>query len=249
MARTIAIANHKGGVGKTTTAASIGSILASKGYRVLLVDLDAQANLTTSLLQSEPEATIYNSLSDGEPLPTTQLRENLWLTPSSLDLAGIELEIASTMSREYLLKDLLEPISGQYDFILLDCAPSLGLLTINAFVTADEVLIPLAAEPLPYKGLSKIQDFMAKTRKRLNPSLLLSGIVITRWERSNITSMIEEAIREQFGEKVFATKIRKNIAIAEATLSGTDISTYSPSSNGAEDYRKLTEELLSRTEK
>ena len=247
MAKTIAIANHKGGVGKTTTTASMGAVLASKGYRTLLVDLDAQANLTYSLLQYEPEITIYNSLSDGEALPIKQLRENLWIIPSSLDMAGLDVEIVGAISREYILRNLLEPLAAEYDYILLDCPPSLGLLTINALVAANEVLIPLAAEPLPYRGLSKMQELMDKTRKNLNPSLRLNGIVITRWERSNVTSMIEQALRESVGKVVYASRIRKNIAIAEASLSGTDINTYSSTSNGAEDYRNLTTEFLLRT--
>ena len=246
MSKTVAIANHKGGVGKTATAAALGAILASKGYKVLLVDLDAQANLTASLLRNEPKASIYGSLLGKEPMPVERVKDNLCIAPSSLDLAAIELEIASAMSREYILKDLLEPVASDYDFILLDCAPSLGLLTINAFVAADEVLIPLSAEPLPYKGLGKILNFIELTKRRLNPSLSINGIVITRWERSNITSKIEEGIRAQFADKVYSSKIRKNIAIAEATLTGEDIVTYAPNSNGAEDYRTLAEEFVAR---
>lgn len=244
MSRIIAIANHKGGVGKTTSVASIGAILAAKGYNTLLVDLDAQANLTTSLLQTVPEATIYTSIKNRAALPIVELRKNLSLIPSSLDLAGIELEIGGAMSREYILKDLLEPLAGQYDYILLDCAPSLGLLTINSFVAASEVIVPLTAEALPSKGLTKLQEFIAMVQKRLNPELHLSGIVITRWMRKKLSQMVEEQLRSHYGDLVFATKIRENVSIAEAPLSGTDIATYAPTSNGAADYQNLTEELI-----
>lgn len=246
MARIIAIANHKGGVGKTTSVANIGAVLASMGYNTLLVDLDAQANLTTSLLKEEPRATIYNSLRSKEELPILQVRKRLSLVPSSLDLAGIELEIGGAMSREYLLKDLLEPVAGQYDYILLDCAPSLGLLTINSFVAASEVIVPLTAEALPSKGLQKLQEFITVVKKRLNPSLRLSGIVITRWTRKKLSQMVEEQLRQYYGDIVFATKIRENVAVAEAPLAATDVTSYSPSSNGAADYKQLTEELLQR---
>lgn len=246
MGRIIAIANHKGGVGKTTSVASVGAILASKGYSTLLVDLDAQANLTTSLLPSEPQRTIYTSLKSREPLPIVQLRERLSLVPSSLDLAGIELEIGGAMSREYLLKDLLEPIAGNYDFVLLDCAPSLGLLTINSFVAASEVIVPLTAEALPSKGLQKLQEFIGMVQKRLNPSLRLSGIVITRWMRKKLSQMVEEQLRQRYGDLVFTSKVRENVAIAEAPLSGTDIATYSPTSNGSADYTALTDEIVAR---
>lgn len=248
MTRIIAIANHKGGVGKTTSVASVGAILAAKGHNTLLVDLDAQANLTTSLLQTEPEANIYASLKERAALPVVRLRDRLSLVPSSLDLAGIELEIGGAMSREYILKDLLEPIAGQYEYILLDCAPSLGLLTINSFVAASEVIVPLTSEALPLKGLTKLQEFIAMVRKRLNPDLRLSGIIITRWMRKKLSQMVEEQLRRRYGDLVFTTKIRENVSIAEAPLSGTDISTYAPSSNGAADYQSLTEEIISRGE-
>lgn len=246
MARIIAIANHKGGVGKTTSVASIGAILASKGYKVLLVDLDAQSNLTTSLLQEEPERTIYNALKERKDLPIVRLRDNLSLTPSSLDLAGIELELSSAMSREFILKDLIEPITGDFDFILLDTPPSLGLIAVNSLVTASELYIPLTAEALPFKGLKMITDVVEVVRKRLNTGLSLSGIIITRWGGRKLNKIVEEALRENFGDKVFQTKIRENISIAEAPLTGKDIIGYAPTSNGAKDYIALTEELLNR---
>jgi chromosome partitioning protein len=244
MVRIIAVANHKGGVGKTTTVESVGAVLSSKGYNVLLVDLDAQANLTTSLLGDEPDHTIYEAIKKKSDLPVTKLRDHLYIVPSSLDLSGIDLEIGGELSREYILKDLLEPISDRYDFILIDCAPSLGLLTINAFVAASEVIIPLTAEALPSKGLKKLQEFIAMVRKRLNPSLRISGILITRWIKKKLSQMVEEQLRANYGNTVFRTKIRENVSLAEAPLTGQDITIYSPASNGATDYKEVTEEII-----
>lgn len=249
MTKIIAIANHKGGVGKTTAVASIGAALANKGYKVLLVDLDAQANLTTSLLPEEPERTIYNALTERKQLPIVEARENLHITPSALDLAGVELELSGAMSREFILKDLLEPVADNYDYILLDCPPSLSLIAVNAFVASTDVVIPLTAEALPFKGLTMIQDILAMVKKRLNPSLRLSGIVLSRWAGRKLNQMVEETLKENFPDVVFNTKIRENIAVAEAPLAKKDIFSYNKGSNGAKDYQALTEELLKRLEK
>ena len=247
-AKIIAIVNHKGGVGKTTSVASVGSALAELGKRVLLVDLDAQSNLTTSLLREEPDRTIYEAINEGKGLPVVPLgKGKSWsLVPASLDLAGTELEIASRIDREYLLKDLLEGVEAEYDYILLDCPPSLGLLTINALVAATDVVIPLTAEALPSKGLQKILDIVEKVQRRLNPSLLFSGIIVTRYENSKLSQLVEDALRQNYGDKVFQTRIRKNVRIAEAPHSGEDILAYAPDSNGAEDYRQLAKELAEK---
>lgn len=244
MGKVIAFANHKGGVGKTTAVASIGAALASMGYNTLVVDLDAQANLTESLLQMKEGRTIYNALKERKDLPVVELRKNLSLVPSSLDLAGVELELSGAMSREYILKDLIEPISSEYDFILLDCPPSLGLIVVNAFVASTDVIVPLTAEALPFKGLTMIQDILAIVQKRLNQSLKLSGIVLSRWEGRKLNRMVEDTLRQEYGALVFDTKIRTNIAIAEAPLTKQDIHTYNKESNGSKDYKTLTEELL-----
>lgn len=249
MTKIIAVANHKGGVGKTTSVASIGAVLANKGKRVLLVDMDAQANLTSSYLAAEQERTIYDALKGGEALPVVNLRENLDIVCSSLDMAGVELELSSRMSREYILKDLLEPIQSEYDFILLDCPPSLGLVTLNALAASTSLYIPLTAEALPSKGLKMITDILQMVKRRLNPAIELDGVIITRWENSNLSKMVENKLRASFGDAVFRTKIRKNVAIAEAPLFSKDIITYSPESNGAKDYQALTEEVMERAEK
>lgn len=250
MAKIIAIANHKGGVGKTTFVASVGAFLASQGYNTLLVDLDAQANLTASLLPDETERrTIYNALKEKKGLPIVETRQNLYLTPSALDLAGVELELSGAMSREFILKDLLEPLSSSYDYILLDCPPSLGLIAVNAFVASSDVIIPLTAEALPFKGLTMIQDIVAMVQKRLNPSLSISGIVLNRWAGRKLNKVVEEALRERYTNVVFRSRVRENIAIAEAPLTKSDIFSYSPESNGARDYQAVAEELLQRLQK
>ena len=246
MGKVIAIANHKGGVGKTTSVASIGAVLAQKGKKTLIIDLDAQANLTGSLSGEQYERTIYDALREREGLPVVQISENLFLTPSCLDLAGIELEISSSMSREFALKDVVEPVAGDYDFILLDCPPSLGLLTVNAFVAADEIIIPLTAEALPFQGLTMIGKIITMVQKRLNTSLRLSGILFTRWEGRKLNKMVEEAVRGSYGDIVFRSRVRTNISIAEAPLSKQDIIAYNEKSNGAQDYIEVTDELLAR---
>lgn len=249
MTRIIAVANHKGGVGKTTTVASVGAILASKGKRTLLIDLDAQANLTSCYLTEEPEQSIYNAMKGEIALPVTPIRENLDLVASSLDMAGVELDLSARYSREYILKKLLKPVVGSYDYILLDTPPSLGLVTVNAFVAATELFIPLTAEALPTRGLQRLLDILKMVQDGLNENIRLSGVIITRWESSNITKGIEQQLRENFGASVFKTKIRKNVAIVEAQLYSKDIVSYAPSSNGAKDYEALTEEILAQEEK
>lgn len=248
MGKVIAIANHKGGVGKTTSVASIGAVLSRKGYRTLLVDLDAQANLTGSLSDTdEQQRTIYEALREREQLPVVEVSEGLSIVPSSLDLAGIELELSSSMSREFALKDVLEPVAGEYDYILLDCPPSLGLLTVNAFVASDEIIIPLTAEALPFQGLTMIGKIIGMVQKRLNTSLRLSGILFTRWEGRKLNKLVEEAVRGKYGDIVYNSRVRTNIALAEAPLSKLDILSYNDKSNGAQDYIEVADELLRRT--
>ena len=247
MSRIIAIANHKGGVGKTTTTANVGACLSLQGYKVLLIDLDAQANLTDYYLTKRPERTVYNSLTEESPLPITQIRDNLYIVPSSLEMLDIESKTADNLDRAELLDILIEPIKDKYDFILLDCPPSLGIVTLNALIAATDLYITLTAETLPVKGLKMITDIISRVQRRKNPSLKLSGIIICRWGGRSLNKQVEESLRARFGEVVFNTRIRENISIAEAPAFMQDIITYAPTSHGAEDYKALTEEIIART--
>jgi len=244
---TITIANHKGGVGKTTSAASIGCGLALKGMRVLLIDLDAQQNLSYSLTHTEdPDKSVYDALVKDEPLPIVKISENLDLVPASLDLARAEIDMATKIAREGILKNLIQPIADNYDFIIIDCPPSLGIVTTNALVASDELYIPLTAEALPMKGLSMLDDVVREVRKRVNPNLTLGGVFFTRYNNRKLNREVIKTIAVKYGDKVFNTRIRENIALAEAPLSGKSIFEYDPKSNGAADYFSLVDEIISR---
>lgn len=243
----IAFANHKGGVGKTTTTASVGSILASKGFKVLLIDLDAQANLTYSMKHlPDVYQSIYNILVLNESPEPYNVSKNLDLIPSSQELAMVDIQLSSVIARERVLSRALSPIKENYDFILMDCPPSLGVLTLNACTFATDIIIPLIAEVLPFKGLAMINEFISNVRECLNPEAHVSGVLITRWEKTKLTSGIEQELRSSWGDLIFKTKIRKNVTIAEAPLESSNIIEYAPKSYGAADYLSFTEELLNR---
>lgn len=244
----ISFANHKGGVGKTTSAVNVGAILARRGFKVLLLDLDAQAQLTYSLYKPAEEiglsCTIYPSLIQGAPLQVVELSPNLSLVPSSLQLAMIDIELSSAIARERILSEILEKADGEWDYILIDCPPYLGLLTLNAFTASDGIIIPLVPEALPGEGLKKIGDFINTVTLRLNHSLRVLGILETRWEGTNLNQTIEASLSE-LPYPLFKTKIRKNVKIAEAPKKRMDVVSYAPQSNGAKDYIAFTEELIS----
>jgi len=248
MGYVISISNHKGGVGKTTSVASIGVCLAREGYRTLLIDLDPQANLTQCLGEEEGGGdTIYEALTGKSSLEPRLLEENLYLVASTLDLSGVEIEIASNIGRERTLEDLLEPVRDSYDYILIDCPPSLGLLTLNAFTASDEIYIPQQAQYLSMKGLSKLLEIVELVKKRLNSRLRISGVFVTQFDRRKVLNRnVSEAIEKNFREIAFKTAIRDNIALAEAPSVGSSIFDYAPDSYGAEDYRSLVAEILSR---
>ena len=246
MRQIISIVNHKGGVGKTTSVSSLGVALARMGKRVLLVDLDAQGNLTDTLTKTPGDRSIYDSLRTLETLPVVNIREGLDLCPSSIDLVSMDLELADKKEREYRLSRLLQGLD--YEYILLDCPPSLGLLTINALTASSKVIMPLTPEALPAKGLGTLLDIIERTKETLNPGLSLGGILITRYNRRKINRLVEETLRETFGDSVFKTKIRENVDISESPLQGMDIYSYSPNSIGAKDYESLALEVVSKLE-
>lgn len=247
MSRVISISNHKGGVGKTTTAVNLAAGLNAMGKKVLLVDLDAQANLTFSLgfNLNEERPNIYEAITGAAELQPIQIKPGLDVVASSLDLSGVDVELSGEAGREYLLKELLDPIKRRYDFIIIDTAPSLSLLTINAFTASDEVIIPLQAEVLAFQGLGKLAEVIDKIKKRLNKRLEIAGILITLYDSRRIINRdVVEAIQKNFKTKVFNTKIRGNVSLAEAPARGKDIFSYEPKSNGAEDYAALCKEIL-----
>lgn len=247
MSKVIAIANHKGGVGKTTSVASIGLGLSLKGYRVLLLDLDAQANLTSFFLKEteEDRPTIYDSLVSGKPLPVIEVGKNLDIAPSGLEMARAEGDLNGKIARERLLTLLLEPIRGEYDYILIDCPPSLGIVTTNAFVASTDIYVPLTAEALPLKGMRMLEEYIGAIRV-IKKDLRITGVFITRYNNRNLNNVVDSQIKKAYEGVVFETRIRENISLAEVPLSGGNIYEYAPTSNGANDYKSLTEEIIAR---
>ncbi len=250
--RVIAVFNHKGGVGKTTTVANLGAGLARRGHGVLLVDVDPQACLTVhfGIDPERAEKTIYDVLCRDLPFAEA-VRElegpSLLGVPSHLDLAGAELELATTMGRERLLRDALEGYLREtkgIDYVLFDCPPSLSILTVNALAAADEVFVPLQTEFLALRGVGKLVDVVTLVRRRLNPSVRITGILPTLSRTGTLLAReVQEEITRHFGSKVFKTRIRSNVKLAEAPSHGQSIFAYAPLSAGAEDYAALAGEV------
>ena len=245
MKKVIAMSNHKGGVGKTTSTLNIGAGIALKGKKDLLIDLDPQSNLTQCLGINNVEKSIYGALRGDHDLPIIKFAENLDVVPSDLDLASIEVELASKFARELILKKLIDKVKDRYEYVLIDCPPSLGLITVNALTAADEVFIPLQAQFLALHGLDKLTDIVSMVKDNLNPSITIGGVFITQYDNRKILNRdIAESVNKHFKGKVFKTLIRDNIALAEAPAQGKDIFSYNIKSNGARDYESLVSEIL-----
>ncbi len=240
MGKIIAIANFKGGVGKTTSTVNIGAGLSTLGKKVLLIDLDPQFNLTQSLGLMETEKPIYGALRGEYPLTPINITEGVDIIASSLDLIKAEIELSSEFKREELLSRLITPIKDNYDYILIDCPPSLGLLTINAFISADEIYVPIEAEFLALKGYAILNEAIGRI------GLGIDRVFITKYDgRKVLNRNVLDTIRQSLVAAAFQTVIRENIALAEAPTQGLDIFRYAPKSVGAEDYRLLVEEIVS----
>ena len=245
----ISLLNHKGGVGKTTSTINIGAAMVELGKKVLLIDLDPQANLTLSLGIVGQKNSIYEALRGECDLQPYTHKPNLDVIISTLDLSGAEMELINEAGREYILRELLANVIDDYDYVLLDCPPSLGLLTLNALTSSQYVLIPLQTEFLALQGLAKIKQVIDKVKLRLNRSLDIGGVIATMYDSRRILNRdVVETIHKYFGEKVFKTYIRDNVALAEAPAQRKDIFAYNARSAGAEDYLSLCKELLGRTE-
>lgn len=249
--KTLSFVNQKGGVAKTTSAVSIGASLADHGLRVLLIDLDAQGSLSICSGYREigaDDLTTYDVLK-GEPISEAikPIRENLDVLPTDIRLSGAEIELSSVPGREFLLREALESVAENYDFTIIDCPPSLGVLTLIALTASDEIIVPVKADFLALNGMAQLMQTINIVKKRMNPGLEIAGVIATFYNsRRNLDQQIIDQIESAFPGKLFKTKISQNTALAEAPVNGTDIFTYNEKSNGAIQYNELTNELIER---
>ncbi|MBU1134749.1 MAG: AAA family ATPase [Candidatus Omnitrophica bacterium] len=256
MMRIIAISNQKGGSGKTTTAVNLGAWLALLERNVLIIDLDPQAHATLhlGLTPTEEEKTIYNILTTAnnseinEVIKKTSI-ENLFLLPSHINLSSAEVELVGEVGRESILKDNIERIKNKYHYILIDCPPSLGLLTVNALTAACEVFVPIQTEYFALDGVTKLMNTLTLIQKRLNHQLKITGVILTLFDkRKNLSKQVAEKVKNKFGDLVFKTAIRDNVKLAEAPSFQETITSFEPKSYGNEDYQNLAKEVIAQEE-
>ncbi|TAH30719.1 MAG: ParA family protein [Cytophagales bacterium] len=240
----ISIINHKGGVGKTTTTINLGKALSLADKKVLLIDLDPQANLSQCAGIESPDFNTFHVLCEDIALPIYQLAKNFDIIPADLDLSEAELRLQSDVNGYFRLKKRLKEVQGKYDFILIDCPPSLSILPLNALIASDKVIIAVQAEFLAVKGLQTIFDLIEKLKENLNTSLSIIGMLITQLNNTIFRKDVADSIRKIYGGQVFETMIKQNITLAEATAAAKDIFTYDKSSQGAKDYDALAKEIL-----
>lgn len=254
MGRIIAIANQKGGVGKTTTAINLSACLAEAGQKVLVLDIDPQGNTTSGLgiNKEEIENTIYQVILQDieiEDAICKQVFENLDVVPSNVNLAGAEIDLIDVESREYILKNAILKVRDNYDYVILDCPPSLSMLTVNAMTAANTVLVPIQCEYYALEGLTQLIHTINLVKKKLNPELELEGVVFTMYDsRTNLSLQVVENVKDNLRQNIYKTIIPRNIRLAEAPSHGLPINIYDSKSSGAESYRLLAEEVMSREE-
>lgn len=253
MNKIIAIANQKGGVGKTTTSVNLSACIAAKGYKVLLIDIDPQGNATSGLgiNKKSVNTSIYDVLVNDEHVDKSILQtnfENLYICPANMNLAAAEIELVTLISREYRLKNAFEQMKQSFDYIIIDCPPSLGLLTLNAFTSADSVLVPIQCEYYALEGLTHLTNTIKQVKKYLNKELDIEGVLLTMYDaRTNLAIQVVEEVKKYFPKKVYKTIIPRNVRLSEAPSYGEPIIAYDSKSKGAESYMDLADEVIENT--